>query len=243
MNETLLSFLSEQFNVSLNQDIGRDSEGEPIDKPELVVQRLRAALPRIDFSLNHEQIIGNFTYAKLPMVKDLQDNPEMLFEHDLVAAIAGDTQAEAAVRESNQTGLPSLSDPNFTSPADEFLVLDADSSQNYVTNVAIAGKSLVVEGPPGTGKSQTIANTIAALTARGRSVLFVAEKRAAIDAVAKRLTNVGLQDLVFDLHAKDVKAKDVIKSLHSTSQAARSAELHDFEERHRTLERKRRIFA
>ena len=110
-----------------------------------------------------------------------------------------------------------------------------------MTNVAIAGKSLVVEGPPGTGKSQTIANTIAALTARGRSVLFVAEKRAAIDAVAKRLTNVGLQDLVFDLHAKDVKAKDVIKSLHSTSQAARSAELHDFEERHRTLERKRRI--
>ena len=241
VNETLLSFLSEQFNVSLTQDIGRDSEGEPIDKPELVVQKLQAALPRIDFSLNHEQIIGNFTYAKLPMVKDLQNNPEMLFEHDLIAAIAGDTQAEAAVRESNQTGLPSLSDPNFTSPADEFLVLDADSSQNYVTNVAIAGKSLVVEGPPGTGKSQTIANTIAALTARGRSVLFVAEKRAAIDAVAKRLTNVGLQDLVFDLHAKDVKAKDVIKSLHSTSQAARSAELHDFEERHRTLERKRRI--
>lgn len=239
VNETLLRFLSEQFNLPLAKDIGTDSDGEPIDTPELVVEKLQAALPRIRFSLNHEQIIGNFTYAKLPMVKDLQDNREMLLKHDLIAAIAGDTRAEAEVRESNQVGLPNLSDPNFTSPADEFLVLDADSSQNYVINAAIAGKSLVVEGPPGTGKSQTIANTIAALTARGRSVLFVAEKRAAINAVAKRLTSVGLQDLVFDLHVTDIKSRNVIQSLQATSQAARAAERHDYEERHRMLERRR----
>ena len=54
VNETLLMFLSEQFNVSLNQDIGTDSDGEPIDKPELVVQNLQAAIPRIDFSLTKQ---------------------------------------------------------------------------------------------------------------------------------------------------------------------------------------------
>ena len=71
--------------------------------------------------------------------------------------------------------------------ADEFLVLDADASQNYAINAVLAGQSLIIKGPPGTGKSQTIANLIASLIARGKKVLFVAEKRAAIDAVTKRL--------------------------------------------------------
>jgi len=54
-------------------------------------------------------------------------------------------------------------------------------------------------GPPGTGKSQTIANLVATLSARGKKVLFVAKKRAAIDAVLTRLNVVGLGDLVLDL--------------------------------------------
>ena len=66
-------------------------------------------------------------------------------------------------------------------------MLDADSSQRNAIDTVLAGRSLVIHGPPGTGKSQTIANLIAALVARGRKVLFVAEKRAAIDAVLSRL--------------------------------------------------------
>ena len=64
----------------------------------------------------------------------------------------------------------------------------------------LAGQSLIIKGPPGTGKSQTIANLIASLIARGKKVLFVAEKRAAIDAVTKRLSQQNLGDLVLDLH-------------------------------------------
>ena len=66
-------------------------------------------------------------------------------------------------------------------------MLDADSSQRNAIDTVLAGRSLVIHGPPGTGKSQTIANLIAALVASGRKVLFVAEKRAAIDAVLSRL--------------------------------------------------------
>src|SRR5581483_11289394 len=77
---------------------------------------------------------------------------------------------------------------------------DADASQSYVINAVVAGSDLVIEGPPGTGKSQTIANLIATLAARHKKVLFVAEKRAAIDAVVERLNRVGLGNLVLDLH-------------------------------------------
>ena len=83
----------------------------------------------------------------------------------------------------------------------DVLVLDADSSQQEAIEAVRSGSHLVVHGPPGTGKSQTIANLIATLAADGRRVLFVAEKRAAIDAVVGRLERVGLGDLVLDLHA------------------------------------------
>ena len=84
--------------------------------------------------------------------------------------------------------------------ADEFCVLDADASQTYAINAVLGGQNLIIKGPPGTGKSQTIANLIASLVARGKKVLFVAEKRAAIDAVVKRLDQHHLGDLVLDLH-------------------------------------------
>jgi AAA domain len=93
--------------------------------------------------------------------------------------------------------------------------------QSYVINSAIAGGDLVCIGPPGTGKSQTIANLIDTLSARGKKTLFVAEKRAAIDAVLKRLFKVGLGDLVMDLHdgsgSRRVLAQQLAKALAGAS--------------------------
>ncbi|HEX8496406.1 MAG TPA: AAA domain-containing protein, partial [Actinomycetales bacterium] len=73
-----------------------------------------------------------------------------------------------------------------------------------------------MKGPPGTGKSQTIANLIAALSAAGKRTLFVAEKRAAIDAVLQRLVAVGLDDLVLDLHDGGVGRRRVARELATT---------------------------
>ncbi len=86
------------------------------------------------------------------------------------------------------------------SPERDYSVLDADSSQRNAIDAVLDGRSLVIHGPPGTGKSQTIANLIAALVARGRKVLFVAEKRAAIDAVLSRLKGASLGEVVLDIH-------------------------------------------
>ncbi len=133
------------------------------------------------------------------MVRDLEAAVEVLEQHDLIAALAGDADARAAVQALSES-IHNVLRPDDMPIADEFVVLDADASQIYAINSVLAGHHLIIKGPPGTGKSQTIANLIATLLARRKRVLFVAEKRAAIEAVLKRLTPIGLGDLVLDLH-------------------------------------------
>ena len=149
--------------------------------------------------------IKNLKYPNLPMVADLQSATESLEENTLIAALAGDAESKDALREDISDARQDA--PNFIPPQQEFLVLDADSSQQWAINTALQGQNLVIEGPPGTGKSQTIANLIASYIAVGKSVLFVAEKRAAIDAVKKRIDNVGLGDCFFDLHSSEAVRK------------------------------------
>ncbi len=91
--------------------------------------------------------------------------------------------------------------------------MDADSSQIAVVEDVKAGKDLVVEGPPGTGKSQTIANTIAELLAQGKSVLFVSEKMAALQVVKSRLDNAGLGELCLEVHSHQTRKKAVLEEL------------------------------
>ena len=163
--------------------------------PYPVYAALGHACERVpEFEITPRLVLGTFSYAKLPMVADLALQGDSLADHDVVAALAGDESALAAVR----LRLPD-SDPD-PDPEHEYLVLDADSSQHAAIEAVRAGAHLVVKGPPGTGKSQTIVNLIASLAAEGKSALFVAEKRAAIDAVLSRLDRLGLGDLVLDAY-------------------------------------------
>lgn len=92
-------------------------------------------------------------------------------------------------------------------------VMDADSSQHSAIIDVLNGKNLVIEGPPGTGKSQTITNLIAACLAEGKSVLFVAEKLAALQVVRKRLDSVGLGNFCLELHSHKTQKKAMMADL------------------------------
>ena len=161
------------------------------------------------FAIDDRLFLANLEFSKLPMVNDMENHLDLLVENDVVAAIAGDAEALDTIN----LGIEVAADlPDRTPPEEDFLVCDSDASQNQALNAAMRGQSLVIHGPPGTGKSQTIANLISSLSAEGKSVLFVAEKRAAIGAVTRRLDAAGCGELVLDLHDGSNR-RQVIKSL------------------------------
>ncbi|XZG69332.1 DUF3320 domain-containing protein [Chitinibacteraceae bacterium HSL-7] len=98
-------------------------------------------------------------------------------------------------------------------PGDVHFVKDADSSQTEAILEVRSGRNLVIQGPPGTGKSQTITNLVAELIAQGKTVLFVAEKMAALEVVKRRLDECHLGDAVLELHSHKSTKTSVLKEL------------------------------
>ena len=218
MNPTFLQMLKAEFSIDCDPADLLESSGIEgiIDTPEeltVTFDWLREQCESVPgFEVNERFVIGTFSYAKLPMVRDLEKSLEAMAEHDLIAALAGDPNAQESLR---QAGAPA---PRFPRPTTRHPKMSSSFwtltlSQNYAINAILAGRSLIIKGPPGTGKSQTISNLISTLVARGKRVLFVAEKAAAIDAVLRRLDDVGLGDLVLNLHGGVSSRRETAKAL------------------------------
>ena len=215
VNRLLLFALERQHGVKLTTaqietiEEAAETDFYTADEASLLFTLAAGEIPGLETSPS--LLLGYFQYQKLPMVEDLTVNADLFAESDLVQAVAGDGQAMQRIRV--EAGQVTRTDPNFVVPSDEFLVLDADPSQNFAINAALAGRNIVIQGPPGTGKSQTIANLLASCMARGKRVMFVAEKRAAIDAVLTRLEAVGLAGGVFDLHDGAANKRRVVEEI------------------------------
>jgi|GEM_PF-5113637 len=103
-------------------------------------------------------------------------------------------------------------------PERSALILDADPTQMRAVAIANAGGSLVIQGPPGTGKSQTIANIVSTMVAQGKRILFVAQKKAALDVVYQRLSAANLEHQLLELHASKSKRTSVLDSINKALQ-------------------------
>ncbi|MCR5026786.1 MAG: DUF3320 domain-containing protein [Methanobrevibacter sp.] len=186
--------------------------GEVID--HYIAKVKRAVSKMEDWEVNNNIALGFFSFTKFVMYNDL--NPEAwadnvdLTKNELIQAIFN--PAKNDVEAFNEEDIDSQLDYQSM-----YQVLDADSSQIAAIQDVKAGRNLVVEGPPGTGKSQTIVNLIAELLAEGKSVLFVSEKMAALDVVKDRLTNVGLGKFVLELHSHKTRRKKFLKDLEKST--------------------------
>ena len=243
LNRSLVQLLKREFDAEIDDAVlGEFLQAHPFDGTQ-VVDYLRGAYGDVPgFDIRDGFVLATFAYTKEPMVHDLEGAEEIALKHPLVSAIAGVSEAWQQIEDDQvePSGSRIMLNGDDLPPRGEFLVRDADSTQSMVINDAVEGASLVVVGPPGTGKSQTIANLLATFAARGRRTLFVAEKRAAIDAVVNRLNDVGLSDLVLDLHEGMRSRRQTAEQLNGALQAARGVPEPDVEKQHRILTRSRK---
>jgi len=167
------------------------------------------------WQIHRWMVLGHFAFGRFAVYSDL--NPENWaqdpVDHSLVGAILRGTDriGEGALLLGDPSDY-SIDDPQFEAVA-PFLIQDADASQHSALIDAMKGHNLVIHGPPGTGKSQTIANIIANALAMDKTVLFVAEKQAALDVVKRRLERADLGEFCLELHSEKASPKAVLASL------------------------------
>src|SRR3954469_8197222 len=248
VNSTLRYVLTAQHGADLDEDtllaaVDPDGPGGVVVDPELLAE---AAAKALQGEVPGWQglpplTVDYFGSDRELMLRDLTDEA-VLAAHPVVAAMAGDAAAQAHVA-GEPLPPPELDEgvaaPDHDDPGGEFLVLDADASQQRVIDLALAGRNLVVQGPPGTGKSQTIANLIATFAASGRSVLFVAQKRAALEAVTDRLDKHGLGHLLLEVFDASTPRAHVLAQLSESLDGMVAAPAVDVSRLHQDLTRVR----
>ncbi|BBM83359.1 ATPase AAA [Candidatus Uabimicrobium amorphum] len=241
LNTVLIHYWQESLQISLDADelinSYTDSNGLlSIDEVFNEVASLESKIKGLKINRN-QKYLANFSFQKMAMVNDLTENIDKFVNHKIIAAVCGDRSCRDLL--AKRSSECSYSELDKKSPDKDFLILDADSSQQAVIENVLKGQNGLIQGPPGTGKSQTIANMIASLIANKKKVLFVAEKRAALDAVKKRLSDVNLGKILFDVHGADVSRKEVIKKIRNTLEQIAEAPPVDYQKIHRRYTEKR----
>lgn len=216
-NPTLIEMLRQDFKLNLgiaDGELPKDDAGLDVDA---IWKSVSFAIKDIKgWEVAEEVVLAMFSFAKYLMWKDLAERTDQLRENAVVRHLI-DTP-----RESYPSVVP-FPNPkwldNEFAPEQIFCPLPADSSQLSAVMAAAKGKDYVLIGPPGTGKSQTIANIISQCLAEGKRVLFVAEKIAALDVVYRRLREVGLGEFCLELHSNKTRKLDLLAQLQKSWEA------------------------
>ncbi|HTF62683.1 MAG TPA: AAA domain-containing protein, partial [Edaphobacter sp.] len=253
VNPVLLHVLAEQTGIQISESelvlavaptergAGSEEESTELTALDNYQRALHALAARVkgmpEFKTELSATISNFSFAKLALVNDLKSAAAQLISNDAVAAIAGDTQSRGRLGAAQVTVDPRCLDDK--PPDEDFCVVEADSSQQCAIAGIAVGQHAVIHGPPGTGKSQTITNLIATLVANGKRVLFVAEKRAALEVVLQRLEKSGLDHLAMDLHGAELRPKKVMERVTRTLNLVRNAKPVQSETTHRQFQERR----
>ncbi len=208
----------------------RDSQGIDLDKMLSVIRAKLKEGGVVDATVSERCFLGVFNYSSFRLWKDIRDHWETFRDTSPVVKHlmlrATDEFVDVA--------------RNMRGTADVVCPIIADDSQIDAVRRAMSGHSFVLEGPPGTGKTQTITNLLASCLSNGKKVLFVAEKRTALDQVKKRLAQVGLSNYCLDLHSSGDTDSRIRKNILDQIDVALSSEADPRDQKWADLETRRR---
>ncbi len=223
VNITLLEFLRQEHELNLSglEQLPYDEKGVDVAKVMGVLRR--AVMQLKGWDVEEQIVLGNFSFSKLILWKDMVEHPDELLKSDMVRSLVnGKLEFDVSDESIAQTDFDAIESATVALP------IATDVSQMEAVLTAQKGQSYILHGPPGTGKSQTITNIIADALYRGKKVLFVAAKKAALDVVHKRLEQIGLAPFSLELHSNKSKKSDVLAQLAQTLETAKYTTTADF---------------
>lgn len=234
-NITLLEKLRTEFDLSIHglDPLPTDDSGTDIKKVFSIIRR--AVMNKRNWDIEEFACIGQFSFSQFIMWTDIGTRSKELEQNQIVKGLI-----DGALPES----LPELVsvdtlDTDYK-PSDMATPLDADSSQLAAISSAAKGCSFVLHGPPGTGKSQTITNMIANALFNGKSVLFIAEKMAALSVVQNRLSKQGLDPFCLELHSNKANKSAVTAQLEKSLEFGMHKKPEDYAAEAESLHEKRK---
>jgi len=201
INITLLEFLKQKFDTPIHglNPPPMDLHGLDMPKVFAIIRHAVMNLPMWD--VVEAGFIGNFSFSQFVMWNDIHSNSTFLEKNKIVRSLmAGAVDWDCTI-------------PEHVDTDEAYLPVTVDSSQLRAINMAAADLSFVLHGPPGTGKSQTITAMVANALTKGKTVLFVAEKIAALEVVQRRLAALGIEDFCLELHSNKATKKAVLDQL------------------------------
>lgn len=225
MNITLLEMLRQNFGITVSglDPLPVDDSGVNV---KLIYTLIRNSIKnQRKWDVEEQAILGIFSFNKFIMWNDIHNNSHKLIKNEVVSSLMnGVVEWNADAEMVDATVLDKQ-----VSPAEIVLPISADSSQLEAIYEAVQGRTFVLHGPPGTGKSQTITNIIANALYRGKRVLFVAEKMAALSVVQNRLLAIGIDPFCLELHSNKMNKSAILSQLKEASEVVKQTSPEEFE--------------
>ena len=225
LNITLLEFLKHQFDINVDnlQPLPQDIQGVDVS---LVMHTIRDAIKeQAGWEVVEDSVIGIFSFTKFVMWNDIHTHSAAIVSSDIVRSlIEGRIEVDKNISPADAREMDINTSPNAFA-----LPVDADSSQMEAVVESGNGRSFILYGPPGTGKSQTITNIIANALYQGKRVLFVAQKKAALEVVQSRLQKIGLAPFCLELHSNKMDKRQLLQHMQQSLETVGSTNSEEYQ--------------
>lgn len=236
LNITLVELLKQNFAINLDslKELPQDESG--VDVKRVFTYFRRAIIDQKRWNVIEESMLGLFSFNKFVMWNDIHSNADKLQENVIVSSLIANQDQQSL--DTNPVDARDID--KDSAPMDFAIPLDVDSSQMEAIVESGRGRSFILHGPPGTGKSQTITNMIANALYQGKRVLFVAEKMAALSVVQSRLEKINLAPFCLELHSNKATKKHFLEQLEQVLNVTKIKSPEEYEQMSKELYEERK---